>query len=50
MKKKRFTEEEVISVLKEAAAGAAMKELCRRHGISEQTFDKCGDDMPPASN
>jgi putative transposase len=38
MKKKRFTEEQIIAVLKESEAGAATKELCRRHGISEPTF------------
>ena len=36
MKAKRFTEEQIIGVLKEAEAGAKTKELCRRHGISEQ--------------
>ena len=40
MKGKRATEAQVIGVLKEAEAGAATKELCRRHGISEQTFDR----------
>ena len=38
MKGKRFSEEQIIGVLKESDAGAATKELCRRHGISEQTF------------
>jgi putative transposase len=38
MKKKRFTEEQIISVLKESEAGAATKELCRKHGISEPTY------------
>jgi putative transposase len=38
MKRKRFTEEQIIGVLKEAAAGAKTLEICRRHGISEQTF------------
>jgi putative transposase len=38
VKGKRATEAQVIGVLKEAEAGAATKELCRRHGISEQTF------------
>jgi putative transposase len=38
MKRKRFSEEQIIRVLKESEAGAATKELCRRHGIHEQTF------------
>jgi putative transposase len=38
MKGKRFTEEQIIAVLKEAEAGAKTKDLCRRHGISEPTF------------
>jgi putative transposase len=38
MKGRRFTEEQIIGVLKESEAGAATKELCRRHGISEQSF------------
>jgi putative transposase len=38
MKAKRFTEEQIIGVLKEAEAGAKTKDLCRKHGISEPTF------------
>jgi transposase-like protein len=38
MKGKRFSEEQIISVLREAEAGAKTKELCRRHGISDATF------------
>jgi len=36
--KKRFTEEQIITVLKEAEAGVAVKELCRKHSISDATF------------
>jgi putative transposase len=38
MKAKRFTDEQIIAVLREAEAGAKAKELCREHGISEPTF------------
>src|SRR5712671_5286109 len=38
MKRARFSEEQIIGVLKEAEAGAKVSELCRRHGISDVTF------------
>ncbi|WP_049735245.1 transposase, partial [Rhizobium ecuadorense] len=38
MKKQRFTEEQIIAVLKEQEAGAKAADLCRKHGISEATF------------
>jgi putative transposase len=38
MRSKRFSEEQVIALLKESEAGAKTKDLCRRHGISEPTF------------
>ncbi len=36
--KKRFSEEQIIGVLKEAEAGKQTSDLCRHHGISQQTF------------
>lgn len=38
MKGKRFSEEQVIGVLKEADSGVATTEVCRRHGITTTTF------------
>ncbi len=38
MKAKRFSQEQIIGVFREAEAGAKTKELCRGHGISEATF------------
>jgi putative transposase len=38
MRKKRFSEEQIIGVLKSAEAGMAVKELCRQHGITETTY------------
>ena len=38
MKGKRFTEEKIVAILKEANAGTPTKDLCRRHGICEGTF------------
>lgn len=38
MKRKRFNEEQIIGILKQAEAGGKASELCRQAGISEQTF------------
>lgn len=38
MKRKRFSEEQIIGVLKEHEAGVKTGDLCRKHGISEATF------------
>lgn len=35
MKKKRFSEEQIIGFLREADAGLAVEELCRKHAFSE---------------
>jgi putative transposase len=40
MKRARHTEEQIIQILQEAQAGAAVAEVCRRHGISQATFYK----------
>ena len=36
--KKRYTEEQIIGFLREAEAGVAVKDLCRRHGFSEAGY------------
>lgn len=38
MKRKRYTEEQIISILKEHEAGAKIQDLVRQHGMSEQSF------------
>ena len=38
MKQSRFTESQIVSILAEADAGRAVKDLCREHGISPSTY------------
>ena len=38
MKKTRFTENQIITILKEGEAGIQVKEICRKHGISDATY------------
>ena len=38
MRKSQFTEEQKIVVVQQAAAGTPVRELCRKHGITETTF------------
>ena len=40
MKRSRFSEEQIIGILKEHQAGHGAKDLCRKHGISDATFYK----------
>ena len=38
MKRSKFSEQQIVGVLKQAEAGVPVKELCRKVGISDQTF------------
>ena len=41
MKRSKFTEEQIIAILREQEAGATTAEVCRRHGISSATRGGC---------
>lgn len=38
MKKTRFTESQIVTILKQQEAGLSVKDICREHGISDATF------------
>lgn len=38
MKRTRFTDEQIVGILQEAAGAGTVREVCRRHGITETTF------------
>jgi putative transposase len=41
MKKSKFSDSQIMAILKQAEAGIPVPELCREHGMSNATFYKC---------
>jgi len=40
MKSSRFSQEQIIGILKQGQAGVKVTDLCRQHGISDHTYDR----------
>ena len=40
MKRKRFSDEQIVGILQEAAGASTVSEVCRRHGVTETSFNR----------
>ena len=45
MKRSKFTDEQILAIVREGEAGRKVADLCRTHGITEQTYYRVIDDL-----
>jgi len=50
MKESRFSEQQIVGILKEAEVGVVVKELCRKHGISDAPFYSSPPSLSPGAS